>query len=63
MTRARICDRCNKTLTGNSEYYGFDVYKYYIRNCGKEWRPDLECDLCSECIKDFEDFIKNNEKE
>lgn len=61
MARARICDRCNKTITGNAEYYAFGAYKYYTRNWSKEWRPDLECELCNECINDFEKFLNNTD--
>jgi hypothetical protein len=62
MARARVCDRCNKTITGNDAYYAFGAYKYCPRNWGKEWRPDLEVELCDKCINDFRDFIKNNEE-
>lgn len=58
MAQARVCDRCNKTITGNNEYYTFDVYKYCMTNSSRAWCSDLKYDLCKECINDFKDFIK-----
>ena len=60
MAQAIVCDRCYKTITGNDEYYAFGAYKCSTKYYNREWRPDLEYDLCKECMNDFKDFIKNN---
>lgn len=58
MAKARICDRCNKTLSAEykDDYYVVEVTKYNIEHSGHCWLQTIE--LCEECLKTFNDFIK-----
>ena len=58
MARARLCDRCGRVMKDNDEYYTIEFKKHYIKRNGVYDCPNLYCELCSECIDKFEDFMK-----
>ena len=58
MARARICDRCGKTMKDKDEYYIIGFKKRSVRDAGVYCCPELTRELCSDCVTKFEDFMK-----
>ena len=58
MARARICDRCGRTMKDNDEYYTVEFAKHYINRSGVYCCHELDCELCSNCIKMFGAFME-----
>ena len=59
MTKARVCDRCGKVMKHGDKYHTAKFKSYSVNDEDpNHWDSAFSCDLCPECIKKFEGFIK-----
>lgn len=64
MADAKICDRCGKSeLVSYTSRIGFRKGRYSLVDRNYKWRTKYDCDLCSECGKKLDKFLKGAELE
>lgn len=73
----RTCDRCGREIIRYNEKYAYvktrEVEPLYEKSiCTAEdlakgvfpmaiWRNDVQYDLCSECMEEFKEFMRNEQ--
>lgn len=62
MADVKICDRCGKTIVANAvQSIGFGVWRYSLFNPNVSHKTHSDWDLCTDCGKKLERFLKGDE--